>query len=128
MATRCWKRPENLEFPKIYSKFIASDITVGELVEYSIIDIPEDRYYEACNFMVKHFIPYEPKLVARNAKDDIVVAEDYYNRFIYGIKQKVSVACVKAGSDNFVAVNILEVQGRIDSNISSKVMMTNYFI
>ncbi|CAG9800854.1 unnamed protein product [Chironomus riparius] len=121
MATRFWKRPENLEFPKIYSKFLAADINRGdELVEYSIIDIPEGRYDEACKFMITHFIPYEPKLVSRDAKDDIAVAEDYYKRYMYGIKQKVSVACIKTGSEDFIAVNILEVQGRNDSNISFK--------
>ncbi|XP_070492904.1 uncharacterized protein [Chironomus tepperi] len=121
MATRIWKRPSHLKFPKIHLKFSAADITGGkELVEYNIIDIPENRYEEACNFMVKHFIPYEPKLVSRNASNDIIVAEDYYNRYMYGIKQNVSVACVKTGSENFIAVNILEVHGCNDSEISFK--------
>lgn len=97
-----------------------------KLVEYNVIDVPEDRYEEACNFMVEHFVPYEPKLVSRNAKNDITVAEDYFNRYMFGIKQKVSVACVKTGSENFIAVNILEVHGRNDSKINFKVMIRCY--
>ena len=125
MTTRSWKRPTNLKFPKIYSKFVTTDIgDSNKLIEYRTVDIPEDRYEEACNFMVKHFLPYEPKLVSRNAKNDPQVAEDYYNRYMLGIKQKVSIACIKTGSENFVAVNILEVLGRKDYKINFEVTMT----
>lgn len=128
MTSSCWKRPENLQFPKVYSKFVATDIIDGKkLVEYSIIDIPEDRYDEACKFMVSHFIPYEPKLVSRNAQNDVTVAEDYYNRYMYGLKQKVSVACINTESDNFVAVNVLEVRGRNDLKNSFKVIFIQHF-
>jgi hypothetical protein len=128
MVPRCWKRPANLQFPKVYSKFMAADVTDSKKqVEYSIIDIPESRYEEACNFMVSHFIPYEPKLVSRNAKDDVTVAEDYYNRYMFGIKQKVSVACIKTDSEDFVAINILEVQGRNDPKIDFEVTLLQDF-
>lgn len=126
METRSWKRPINLNYPKVYSKFMVADPIDEKLVEYNVIDVPEDRFEEACNFMVEHFVPYEPKLVSRNAKNDITVAEDYFNRYMFGIKQKVSVACVKAGSENFLAVNILEVHGRNDSKINFKVMIRCY--
>jgi hypothetical protein len=64
--------------------------------------------------MIKHFVPYEPKLVARNGKDDPLVIEDYYNMYMNGMRQKVSVACYKENSNEFVAVNVLEVLGRND--------------
>jgi hypothetical protein len=110
-----WQRPSELCFPVKYYKFVTKDRDSDNLVEYRVEDIPESRYEEACRFMVKHFVPYEPKLVARNGQNDPLVLEDYYNKYMHGIKQKVSVACFKRGSDEFVGVNILEVLGRNDS-------------
>jgi hypothetical protein len=109
-----WQRPRDLKFPVEYYKFVTKDRDSENLVEYRVEDIPESRYEEACRFMVKHFVPYEPKLVARNGQNDPVLCEDYYNKYMHGIKQKVSVACFREGSDEFVGVNILEVLGRND--------------
>lgn len=104
-----------------YYKFVTRDRDSDKLVEYRVEDIPESRYEEACRFMVKHFVPYEPKLVARDGQNDPSVLEDYYNKYMHGIKQKVSVACFKRGSDEFVGVNILEVLGRNDSSFCYEV-------
>lgn len=107
-----WQRPDELFFPVKYYKFVTRDKGSDKLVEYRVEDIPESRYEEACRFMVKHFVPFEPKLVARNGQNDPLVLEDYYNKYMHGIQQKVSVACFKRGSDEFVGVNILEVLGK----------------
>lgn len=121
MVSDIWRRPRELAFPVKYYKFVTRDKDSNRLVEYRVEDIPESRYEEACKFMVKHFIPHEPKLVKRNGQNDPLVIEDYYNKFLLGIKQKVSVACFKKGSDEFVAVNILEVLGREDSSFNFEV-------
>lgn len=105
-----------MRIPTIYEKFERD----GE--KYRVEDIPEDRYEEACEFMLKHFVPYEPKLVSRNGKNDPLVLEDYFNKYMYGIKQRVSVACFKDNSDDFVAISILEVLGRNDATFNSTVM------
>lgn len=129
-----WERDPHLKFPSKFAKFVSSDIHSSKLVEYRIEDIPESRYEEACDFMVKHFVPYEPKLVARNGSADPLVLEDYYNKYLYGIRQRVSVACYKRGSDEFVGVNILEVLGRNDATNYGNVIVVetkieeNYFI
>jgi len=114
-----WQRPLGLKFPALYYKFVTTDCKSDRLVEYKIQDIPADRHHEACEFMVKHFVSHEPKIVARNGHNDPLVVEDYYTKFMLGIKQQVSVACFKRGSNEFVAVNILEVLGRNDDNSSA---------
>jgi hypothetical protein len=116
MSFEKWKRPANLQFPTIHSTFERN----GE--KFRIVDIPEDRYEEACDFMLKHFVPYEPKLVARNGKDDPNVLEDYFNIYMNGIRQKVSVACMKDDSNDFIAINILEVHGIHDAKFNLAVM------
>lgn len=118
--TEIWKRKDG-KFPVQYYTFVTSDKDSDQLVEYFVEDIPESRYEEACRFMVKHFVPYEPKLVARNGQNDPLVLEDYYNKYMHGIKQKVSVACFKKGSNEFVGVNIMEVLGRNDSSFGFEV-------
>jgi hypothetical protein len=124
MSHNRWQRPHGLKFPKVFAKFVTSDNRdESKLVSYRIEDIPACRYHEACEFMVKHFLPYEPKLVSRNGKDDPLVVEDYYNKYMHGIEQEASVACFKTGSDDFVAVNILEVLGRNDPANYGKVKL-----
>ena len=113
MAT--WKRPSESEFPKVYGEFVRN----GE--KYHIQDIPEDRYEEACKFMLKHFIPYEPKLVSRNGKDDPDVLTDYFKLYMIGLKQRASVACFKENLDDSVGVSLLEVLGRNDPPFDFKV-------
>lgn len=117
MTHENWKRPSDLKFPIVYSTFTRN----GE--EYWIEDIPVNRYGEACEFMLKYFVPYEPKLMSRNGKDDPLLLEDYFNMYMRGIKQKVSVACLKDGSNDFIGINILEVLGRNDMPSNITVMM-----
>lgn len=111
-----WQRPCELRFPAQYYKFVTrdQDANKNKLVEYTVEEIPESRYEEACRFMVKHFVPHEPKLVARNGQHDPAVLKDYFDMYMNGIKQKVSIACFKKGCDEFIGVNILEVLGRSD--------------
>lgn len=109
-----WRRPSELQFPAQFYKFVARDKGTNELVEYSVEDIPESRYEEACRFMIKYFVPYEPKLVARNAQSDPEVLDDCATKYLHGLKQKVSVACFKKGSNDFIGINILEVLGKDD--------------
>lgn len=120
-----WQRPAQLRFPVQYYKFVTtSKDRADKLVEYRVGDVPVGRYDEACRFMVKHFVPYEPKLVARNGQHDPPVLEDYYNKYMHGIQQQVSVACWAKGSDEFVGVNILEVLGRSDASSTFEVSLS----
>lgn len=118
MSSEIWQRPRDSRFPAKYYKFLARGRDGSELVEFTVGDIPESRYDEACRFMVKHFVPYEPKLVARGGQHDPLVLEDYFDMYMSGIKQKVSIACHQKGCDEFIGVNILEVLGRDDPSMA----------
>lgn len=109
-----WRRPDDLRFQEKCYKFLARDKEGDEFVEFTVGEIPESRYEEACRFMIKHFVPYEHKIVARNDQDDPLVLEDYFEKYMHAIEQKVSMACYKKGSDEFIGVNIQEVIGRFD--------------
>lgn len=119
-----WKRPEG-STPVCYYKFVSGDAKCDKLVEYKIQDIPENRYDEVGKFMLSYYVPYEPKLVARNAQNDQDALDDCYNVYMRALKQNISVTCFKRGSDEFVGINILEVLARDyknnDNNCSYKV-------
>lgn len=55
-----WKRPETIEFPKIWHTFEARDLYSDELVEYRIQDLPLDKTDEAFDHMVANYMQDEP--------------------------------------------------------------------
>jgi hypothetical protein len=121
MTGERWKRPADLAYPVRYYKFVSGNRECDKLIEYRIEDIPENRYEEAVEFMVKHFIPSDPRIIARNAANDPDLLEDHHGIFLRAIQQKMSIACYKRGSDEFVGVNILEVVGKNDPKIPREV-------
>lgn len=55
-----WKRPESLEYPKVWHTFKARDLDSDKLVEYQIQDLPLERVDEIFDFMFKNYIVDEP--------------------------------------------------------------------
>lgn len=55
-----WKRPESVEFPKVWHTFKARDVDSDELVEYRIQDAPQSRAEEIYQFMGEYYIKDEP--------------------------------------------------------------------
>jgi hypothetical protein len=121
MTGERWIRPAELGFPVRYYKFVTGNKDCDKLFEYRIEDIPENRYEEAADFMIKYFVPYDPRIIARNAQNDPELLEDYYGIYLRAIQQKLSVACYKRGSDEFVGISVLEVVGKNDPKIPREV-------
>lgn len=55
-----WKRPESLEYPKIWHRFMARDLKSDKLVEYRIEDLTESRAEEAMKHMKEFYLADEP--------------------------------------------------------------------
>lgn len=55
-----WKRPESIEYPKVWLRFKARDVDSDALVEYRIEDFMEDRINEAVIHMRGFFLKDEP--------------------------------------------------------------------
>lgn len=60
-----WRRPENVEFPSVWSTFKAKDLNSEDLVEYRVQDLPVERFEEAVKHMSTNFIPDEPMCATR---------------------------------------------------------------
>lgn len=55
-----WKRPDTVEYPKVWHTFKARDLDSDELVEYRIQDLPLDRIDEAFEHMLANYNQDEP--------------------------------------------------------------------
>lgn len=60
MSSSDWKRELTPEYPNVWLKFQAKDSDSEELVEYRVQDLPEERFEEAIEHMLKYFIRDEP--------------------------------------------------------------------
>lgn len=55
-----WKRPERLEYPKVWHTFKARDLNSDNLVEYRIQDLPLEKADEAYEHMFSNYVQDEP--------------------------------------------------------------------
>lgn len=53
-----WKRPETIEYPKIWYTFKARDLNNDNLVEYRIQDLALDRVDDLYEHLIKNFIAH----------------------------------------------------------------------
>lgn len=55
-----WKRPNSIEYPKVWHTFKAKDVNSDNLVEYRIEDLTESKYEDALAMLVEYFCRDEP--------------------------------------------------------------------
>lgn len=55
-----WKRPDSLDYPKVWHQFMARDVDSDKLVEYRIEDLVESRAEDAYKHMRVFYFPDEP--------------------------------------------------------------------
>ncbi|KAJ6638871.1 hypothetical protein Bhyg_11609 [Pseudolycoriella hygida] len=115
----CFQRPDTIPYPNVWLTFEVSDEN-GELVKYRIQDLPIERAEDAINHMKTHFLTEEIECRARNIVNDEASVEDFVNIWRYAIHaDRLSLVCLKEGSEEFVGVNILFAEGK-DANIDWK--------
>lgn len=55
-----WKRPESVEYPRVWHRFMARDLDSDKMVEYRIEDLPVEKTTEAFQHMKDNFLKDEP--------------------------------------------------------------------
>lgn len=55
-----WTRPESVEYPKVWHRFMARDLDNDNMVEYRIEDLSIERANEAIQHMKENFLRDEP--------------------------------------------------------------------
>ncbi|XP_055712606.1 uncharacterized protein LOC129807400 [Phlebotomus papatasi] len=108
MVSNKWKRPQSVPFPSIWRRFKAKDVETGELVNYRVQDLPEDRYEEAVQLLVEHFLKDEPMCKAGGAAADPQSVAGFSNAWRLILQDRISLVCFKENSDEIVGVNVLK--------------------
>jgi hypothetical protein len=117
-----WTRPEDVAYPITYATFHALDIDeIGELVEYRIQDLPEERFEDAVAIIKDKHLIDEPMKSSKGVRDCPVSVQEMVEYLRSYLQQKISLVCFKAGSDEIVAVNILGVMTEAENNKTHKV-------
>lgn len=55
-----WKRPETIEYPKVWHRFQARDLNSDKLVEYRIEDLVKENVEDAFQHMRDFYFKDEP--------------------------------------------------------------------
>ncbi|XP_059618005.1 uncharacterized protein LOC132262682 [Phlebotomus argentipes] len=108
MVSSKWKRPESVPFPSVWRRFKAKDEETGEMVNYRVQDLPEDRYEEAVQLLVEHFLKDEPIFMITGAADEPQSVLGFSNAWRIILQDKISLVCFKEDSDEIVGVNVLK--------------------
>ncbi|GAB0087130.1 uncharacterized protein DMENIID0001_014070 [Sergentomyia squamirostris] len=109
MVSNKWKRPESVPFPSVWRRFKAKDAETGEMVNYRVEDLPEDRYEEAVELLVEHFLKDEPMCKAGGAANDPQSIAGFSNAWKAILQDKISLVCFKENSNEIVGVNVLKI-------------------
>lgn len=109
-----WTRPNHLPYPNIWLQFKARDVQTDRLVEYSIVDLPEDRFDEAIEFMCNGFLANAPMAKFKNALFDSTYVEDITRIWKIILSQRMSHICLKDGSEDIVGLNTNYVSSKSD--------------
>lgn len=128
-----WKRPDSVEYPKVWHRFKARDLNSDRLVEYRIQDLTDERAEEAYEHMRQNYLAGEPVTVCFGKKYQIKICEEFsierhltggsndlqhYKDYLIAWKsilaQKMVLVCYKEGSKEIIGANFTFVTHKDD--------------
>lgn len=95
---------------KVFRKFEALDKAANNKHQYVIQEIPEDRFQDVVEFMVKYFITEEAMCECKKVAENPEGVEFCKGFSMEMLAQKASLICFEEGSSEIVAANLLIVQ------------------
>lgn len=117
-----WTRPKTAMYPMTYASFQALDCGEnGNMIDYTIQDLPEDRFEDAVAIIKDKHLIDEPMKSSKGVRDCPVSVQEMVDYLRDLLQQKISLVCYKEGSDEIVAVNILGVMTEAENNVAHKV-------
>lgn len=111
-----WVRPSHIPYPSVWLRFKAKDVLTDDMVEYTVEDLPEDRFDEAIEVMAKGFLADAPMPKLRNAVNDVDYVEDITRIWKIIVKQRMAHVCLKEGSQEIVGVHMSYVSSQGDAS------------
>lgn len=95
---------------QVYSNFTAKN------EEFRIEDLPEDKFDEAVDFMIKYYVAEETFMKAFSVNERSL--RDFY---LFVFKQRTAIVCFAKGSSDIIGINALSVRTKgIDTSFKVK--------
>lgn len=110
-----WKRPDSVEYPRVWYTFKARDIDSDNLVSYRIQDLPIDRVDDYYRHLHVNYIPDESLARILDYASDPFVYEDYERCWAPIIAQRTALVCFKDGSDEIIGTNLVFINTKVDT-------------
>lgn len=101
-----WSRPTNIPYPKVWLKFKAKDVLTDVLVEYTVEDLPEERFDEAIEIMAEGFLADVPLVKLKNGANDTEYVDDVTRIWKGIVQQKMCHVCFKESSQEIVGLKM----------------------
>lgn len=110
-----WSRPSHLQYPKVWLEFKANDVDTNDLVDYTVQDLPEDRFTEAIKIMASNFLADAPMAKLKNGAHNFFYVKDNIRIWEGIVKQRMTHVCFKNGSDEIIGLNFNFVSSKDDA-------------
>lgn len=120
-----WTRPNHIPYPNIWLKFTATDLDTNDSVEYTVQDLPENRFDEAIKIMATGFLANAPMAKLKNATNDLDYIEDSVRIWKDILQQRMVHVCFKNDSHEIVGLNFNYVSSRDDRLFFGDVISNN---
>lgn len=101
-----WKRPESVS-TQVWHTFESKNPATNEIEEFIVQDLPEKKYEEAIDHMLKHFLPDEPICKSRNVKNDNEALIELCELWKNILDQNIVLACFKKNCDEIIGLNMV---------------------
>nr|XP_029732804.1 uncharacterized protein LOC115268779 [Aedes albopictus] len=110
-----FKRPVEIPYPTVWHRFQAKGLGEdGQLVWYTIQDLPEERFEDAVRHLSEHFARDEQMNQAKGLDRDECAMNEVVQLWNAMLPERLSVVCFREGSDEIVGVNVLGVAFKFD--------------
>lgn len=113
-----WTRPENVPYPSVWLTFKAKAPDSDELVNYTVQDLPEDRFEEAIEHLIGVFIHDEPMCRSKKLAQQPESVEGIRDMWRELVQHRMALVCFQEGSDEIVGLNMTYVSCKDDKQES----------
>jgi RimJ/RimL family protein N-acetyltransferase len=108
-----WRRPELIK-PREWHSFKTRNPKTSEIEEFIVQDLPRERFADSLNFMLEHFLPYEPICKIKSVTNDADALKEICELWSNVLEQNVVIACFKKNCSELVGLNMVCVITRKD--------------
>lgn len=101
-----WKRPESVK-PQVWHTFQSKNLENDEIEEFAVQDLPRERFSDALDHMLEHFLSDEPICKSQNVKSDDAALSKVCELWKNVMEQNVVLACFKKNCSEIIGLNMV---------------------